>query len=418
MTASPRNPAPRIRAMDVLRGCAVLGILWMNITAFALPQNAYFNPAVAGTPSAADIAAWAVSLIFIDGKMRGLFALLFGASMLLLIDREEMAGRDGRRAQIIRAGLLVVLGCAPLFLLLWGDILRVYALVSLFALLFVNLEPFALVKRALLFFFFQFLLCATFIASLYLWGHAAADPGATGMMRDGYLTFMAALSDPASPSTQAEIATYRGGFATILQHKLIGVPGDWLWGFLFTAFETMGFMLLGMAMLKGGFLTSHWDADQYRRTARHCFLIGVPPMAALALWVALSGFAPLPAYGVALAWSLPFRIPLTVGWAALILWLAARHRDHPLVARLAAAGRLTLSNYLATSLVMTALFYGWGLGLFAKLPPAALPLFVLAGWAAMLVWSKPYADRFALGPAEWLWRSLINGRSQKIRKSD
>ncbi|MEC3911769.1 DUF418 domain-containing protein [Sphingobium sp. CR2-8] len=413
MTASPRIPA-----MDVLRGCAVLGILWMNITAFALPQNAYFNPAVAGPPSPADIAAWAVSLIFIDGKMRGLFALLFGASMLLLIDREEMAGRDGRRAQMIRSGWLFVIGCAHFLLLWWGDILRVYALVGLFALLFVGLEPFALVKRALLFFLAQFLLVAAFIASLYLWGHAAAAPGADLPLREGYATFMAALSDPASPTTQAEIATYRSGFGAIIQHKLVGLPGEWLWGFLFTAFETMGFMLLGMAMLKGGFLIGRWDAEQYRRTARHCFLIGVPPMAALALWVAWSGFAPLPAYGVALAWSLPFRIPLTVGWAALILWLVARHRTHPLVDRLAAAGRLALSNYLATSLVMTAIFYGWGLGLFAHLPPALLPLFVLGGWVMMLAWSKPYAARFAMGPVEWLWRSLIHGRPQKIRKSD
>ena len=413
MTASSRIPA-----MDILRGCAVMAIMWMNITAFALPQNAYFNPAVAGAPSAADIAAWAVSLIFVDGKMRGLFALLFGASMLLLIDREEMAGRDGRRAQMVRAGWLFLLGCAHFFLLWWGDILRVYALVSLFALLFVHLEPFALVKRAMLFFLFQFLLVATFIASLYLWGHAAAAPGATGAMREGYAVFMAALSDPASPATQADILIYRGSFVGILQHKLTGLPGDWLWGFLFTAFETTGFMLLGMAMLKGGFLTGNWDAEQYRRTARHCFLIGVPPMTALALWVVVDGFAPLPAYGTALAWSLPFRIPLTVGWAALILWLAARHRGHPLIDRLAAAGRLTLSNYLATSLVMTALFYGWGLGLYAQVPPAALPLFVLGGWAAMLAWSKPYATRFALGPAEWLWRSLVRGQPQKIRKSD
>lgn len=413
MTASPRIPA-----MDVLRGCAVLGILWMNITAFALPQNAYFNPAVAGPPSAADIAAWAASLIFVDSKMRGLFALLFGASMLLLIDREEMAGRDGRRAQMIRSGWLFVLGSAHFLLLWWGDILRVYALVGLFAMLFVNLEPLALVKRAMLFFLAQFLLCAAFIASLYLWGSAAAVPGAGAALREGYAAFMAALSDSASPATQAEIATYRGSFATILQHKLIGLPGEWLWGFLFTAFETAGFMLLGMAMLKGGFLTGNWDAEQYRRTARHCFLIGLPPMAALALWVALRGFAPLPAFGTALAWSLPFRIPLTVGWAALILWLLARHPGHPLADRLAAAGRLTLSNYLGTSLVMTAIFYGWGLGLFAHVPPAALLLFVLGGWLLILVWSKPYADRFALGPAEWLWRSLVRGRPQKIRKSD
>ncbi|QGP78792.1 DUF418 domain-containing protein [Sphingobium sp. CAP-1] len=407
----------RIPAMDVLRGCAVMGILWMNITAFALPQNAYFNPAVSGWRGAGDIAFWAISLLLVDGKMRGLFALLFGASMLLLIDREEMAGRDGRRTQMVRSGWLFLLGCAHFFLLWWGDILRVYGLVSLFALLFAGQEPLDLVKRAFLCFLLQFLLVATFIASLYLWSHAAAAPGAGAGMREGFVSFMAALSDPASPATQAEIATYRTGFGAILQMKLAAFPGEWLWGFLFTAFETLGFMLLGMAMLKGGFLTGGWDAEQYRRTARHCFLIGLPPMIALALWVGLSGFAPLTTYGVALAWSLPFRIPLTVGWAALILWLLARHRGSPWIDRIAAAGRMTLSNYLGTSLIMTALFYGWGAGLFAHVRPALLPLFILPVWGIMLLWSKPYANRFAMGPAEWLWRSLSAGKPQKIRKS-
>ncbi|BBD97470.1 DUF418 domain-containing protein [Sphingobium amiense] len=409
--------AARIPAMDVLRGCAVMGILWMNVTAFALPQSAYFNPVVAGALSAGDIAFWAVSLILVDGKMRGLFALLFGASMLLLIDREEMAGRDGRRTQTIRSGWLFVIGCLHFFLLWWGDILRVYAIVGLFALLFVGLEPLALVKRAFLCFLLQFLLVGAFIAGLYLWSHAATAPDAAAATRDGFATFMATLSDSASPATQAEIATYRGSFTGIVAMKAAAFPGEWVWGFLFNAFETLGFMLLGMAMLKGGFLTGSWDTEQYRRTARHCFLIGAPPMAALAIWVWWSGFAPLVSYGVALAWSLPFRIPLTVGWAALTLWMLARHRDSGMVARIAAAGRMSLSNYLLSSLMMAAMFYGWGFGLFAQVRPALLPLFVLLGWAVMLLWSKPWAERFALGPAEWLWRSLSSGQTQKIRKS-
>ena len=409
--------AARIPAMDVLRGCAVMGILWMNVTAFALPQSAYFNPAVAGDLSGGDIAFWATSLILVDGKMRGLFALLFGASMLLLIDKEEMAGRDGRRTQMIRSGWLFVIGCLHFFLLWWGDILRVYAIVSLFALLFVGLEPLALMKRAFLCFLLQFLTVSAFIASLYLWGHAAAAPDAADATREGFATFMATLSDPASPAAQAEIATYRGTFTDILAMKAADFPGEWVWGFLFNAFETLGFMLLGMAMLKGGFLTGNWDAEQYRRTARHCFLIGLPPMMGLAAWVWASGFAPLASYGVALAWSLPFRIPLTVGWAALILWALARHRGSRLAGRIAAAGRMALSNYLFTSLMMAAIFYGWGLGWFAQVRLSLLPLFVLMGWATILLWSQPWADRFALGPIEWLWRSLSSGQTQKIRKS-
>lgn len=401
MTASARIPA-----MDILRGCAVMGILWMNIIAFSQPQTAYFNPVAAGPLSTGDIAFWLVSLLLFDGKMRGLFALLFGASMLLLIDREEMAGRDGARAQKVRAGWLFVIGLAHYLLLWWGDILMVYAVVSLIALLFVRQEPMALVKSAFLLFLLQFLLVAGFIGSLYAWSHAAAAPDATTALRQGFASFMTGLSDPASPAIQAEIATYRSGFGAILAHKLSGFPGQWLWSLMFTGLETLGFMLLGMAMLKGGFLAGRWNVEQYWRTARHCFLIGLPPMIALACWVIASGFAPLPAFGTALAWSFPFRIPLTVGWASLILWVVARFGSHPLLARCAAAGRLTLSNYLATSLIMCAIFYGWGLGLFGHVRIAMLPLFILPTWAVMLLWSPSWNARFGQGPMERLWRAL------------
>ncbi|MFZ2998233.1 DUF418 domain-containing protein [Sphingobium sp.] len=416
MTA-PMSASARIPAIDVLRGCAVMGILWMNITAFALPQPAYFDPAASGHTGVADIAFWCVSLALVDGKMRALFAMLFGASMLLLIDREEMAGRDGTRTHLIRVGWLFVIGLAHYLLLWWGDILMVYAIVGVAALSFVRRPPMALVKTAFFFFLLHFLLVAGFMASIYAWHHSAAAPDASAATRESYAAFIASLTDPTSPAILTEIATYRSGFATIFLHKIGHFPGEWFWGFLFTGLDTLGFMLLGMAMLKGGFLTGRWSADQYWRTARHCFLIGLLPMAALATWVIASGFDALPAYGTALAWSFPFRIPLAVGWASLILWLLTRHRDHPMVPRIAAAGRLALSNYLATSLVMTALFDGWGLGLFGHVRPALLPLFILPGWAAMLFWSLPWSRRFALGPAEWLWRSLCNGRPQKIRKS-
>src|SRR5690606_24469867 len=181
-------------------------------------------------------------------------------------------------------------------------------------------------------------LCVAFLLSLYSWSHAASAPGTAADIRDGFTHFIAPYSDPHSIAVHAETATYGSGFVDIVRHRLAGYPGQWFWSFLFTALETLGFMLLGMAMLKGGFLTGRWSAEQYWRTARHCFLIGLPPMAALALWVVLSRFAVLPALGSMMAWSFPFRIPLTVGWAALILWLLAGRGQSRITSAIAAAG--------------------------------------------------------------------------------
>ena len=118
----------------------------------------------------------------------------------------------------------------------------------------------------------------------------------------------------------------------------------------------------------------------------------------------------------ALAWSLPFDVILTIGWAALIMLVAKRHSASSATARVGAAGRMAFTNYLMTSIVMTTIFYGYGLALYGEVGRAALYLFVFGMWAAMLLWSKPWLDRFHYGPLEWLWRSLSRFKPQPMRK--
>jgi uncharacterized protein len=77
---------------------------------------------------------------------------------------------------------------------------------------------------------------------------------------------------------------------------------------------------------------------------------------------------------------------------------------------------MALSNYLGSTIVATTIFYGYGLGLFGMLGRADLYIVVAGIWAAILLWSKPWLDRFAYGPFEWLWRSLARGALQPFRR--
>ena len=103
-------------------------------------------------------------------------------------------------------------------------------------------------------------------------------------------------------------------------------------------------------------------------------------------------------------------------WAALIILWVKRGGVSALRDRVAAAGRMAFSNYLATSVVMTSIFYGYGLNLFGEVGRAALWLFVLGMSGLMLLWSKPWLDRFHYGPLEWVWRSLARWELQPMRK--
>ena len=416
--APPSPAAPqRFLSLDATRGFAVMGILLLNIIAFAMPEEAYVNPTAWGGNGVADRLSWFIDFTLFDGKFRGLFSLMFGASALLVMERAEEGGRDGRAAHLNRIFWLFVFGCLHFTLLWWGDILRIYAVLGLVLLMFREHEPLSLVKAAFLCFLIHFAIAVGIVLTGYMFQHQATLPHAAPDAVASWTNMRQGFGAPDAATVGRELALHRGPFAGLAAHQLAKLPGDILNGVMLAGFDTLGFMLIGMAMLKSGFLTGQWPREQYGRTARHCFTIGLPPMIALGIWAWASGFAVLPTFGSFYAWSFPFRIPLVVGYAALFQWLIAAHRDHWAIARVAAAGRAAFSNYLGTSILMAFCFYGWGLGLYGRVARVELIAFVLLAWAIMLLWSKPWLDRFAYGPFEWLWRCLSRRRLEPLLRA-
>jgi uncharacterized protein len=97
---------------------------------------------------------------------------------------------------------------------------------------------------------------------------------------------------------------------------------------------------------------------------------------------------------------------MALGYLAALLLLWPRIAQTAAGRRIAAAGRCAFTNYIGTTILMTALFSGWGLGLGGVLPRGWVVLFVPLGWAAMLAWPEAWLARFGIGPLEGLWRRL------------
>jgi len=128
---TPSTP-PRIRALDALRGLAVIGIVGMNVHAFALPGPAYYNPLSFGGTMAVDRWVWLVSFVFIEDKFRTLFAMLFGAGCLILLEKGGSAKGTGHwRAHFARMAVLFIIGLIHATLLASNDVLRAYAIAGL-----------------------------------------------------------------------------------------------------------------------------------------------------------------------------------------------------------------------------------------------------------------------------------------------
>nr|WP_184022153.1 DUF418 domain-containing protein [Sphingobium boeckii] len=414
----PPSPPVRHLTLDALRGIAVMGILAMNIIAFSMPQPAYINPLAWGGTSAADLGMWAVNFILVDGKMRGLFSLLFGASMLLVIDGAEAKGLSGGFIHARRMLWLMIFGLIHLYLIWYGDILFLYAVVGLIAYGFSHKDAPALLRLGIGLILTSFVFWAIMGVALIFMQHGAMAADASAGQIASYRGMIASIGAPDTAPIHHEIEIYRGSYTQILANSLapdnIDAP---LTTLLLTGLETLGLMLIGMALLRNGFLTGQWSRSQYRSVAIRAYLCGLPPMIALCLWCLASGFDPVTTFNAVLVWSTPFRIIMVIAHAALALSIILARPQSRLLRRIAAAGRVAFTNYLGTSIAMTALFYGYGLGLFGHVSRFHVYGFVLIGWAVMLWWSKPWLERFAYGPLEWLWRSLARGKIQSMRRT-
>ncbi|WP_379486995.1 DUF418 domain-containing protein [Novosphingobium soli] len=400
--AAPR-PAPRLPTLDLIRGVAVLGILAINIAGFAGPMVGTTTPNLPVAASPADEAAWAFGFLLFEGKMRALFSLLFGAGLVLFWERAEASGRNGDVLQLRRLTWLLVFGVLHYLLLWWGDILFVYALCGIAALLLRPLRSRALLALALGLYY-----------GWHVWGMldaAAAIEAETaarqGTASPGQLALVAQRMGPIRAWAAQELREATMGYFQLLQVKLSERP---LWQVQMAsgAFsETLPLMLIGMVCYRRGFFDGRLPRKRLAEIAIACTLAALVLTAMFLGWAWPRHFPPI-AMGAALAWGLAMPHLLGgVGYAGLLALAAPRLARTALGARLIAAGRMAFSNYLLTSLVMTFAFYGWGLGLYGRVPEREQWLFVLGGWALMLGWSGPWLRRFRRGPLEWLWRCLV-----------
>jgi uncharacterized protein len=405
------EPGPRIVTLDVVRGFAVMGILAMNIVAFAMPFQAYFNPFAYGMESVADYYSWLFNFIFIDGRMRGLFSFLFGASTLLVIERARAAGESPAQIHYMRMFWLALFGLAHFYFIWFGDILFLYAIAGLLLFFFRNVGIRALIIWGVSLLVIQMLV----EGSPYFMYLGATAPNADPELVRSWQELDGEFTAPAGQALADKMAMFRGPWMGLVNDRLFESTWEPIGGLLFFIWETLAYMLFGMAALKSGFFKGEWAPARYRKYALVGLLIGLPGYALIAWWLSRVGISTENTFLYQFAGTVPFRPFVIVAYASLVILLA--RRGGALIERVGAAGRAAFTNYLGTSILMTTLFYGYGLGLYGTLSRIELWIVVVAMWTVMLLWSKPWLDRFRYGPFEWLWRSLARMRPQSMRKA-
>jgi uncharacterized protein len=427
-TLAPVQQTDRIEALDILRGIAVLGILLMNIVGFGLPW-AYDNPTVAGGMDPPNYWAWVVPTVFFEGTMRGIFSLLFGASIVLLTDRMEQSGAGLKTADVYFRRMLWMMffGVIHWALLLWiGEILFAYSIGGLLLFAFRKMAPRLMLEIAAALLFtsvgssivsHQSLIDASAAAEV------AESAKATGLKLSkeqheaikGWNKQVSAFS-PKADDLMPIMDIHEGSYINAVVEQF-PMSYEFQWTHLpwWLFFDMISFMLIGMAFLKTGVLSGGKSARFYAMMMLGGYAVGLP----LNYWELQifqhSGFSLLGVSQAGISYEIS-RLAMVIGHLGLFLSIIRGRWLKPAQRALAATGQMALSNYIGQTLMCTALFFGFGFGMFNQLERHELFYVVAAIWALELAWSSIWLKHFRFGPLEWLWRSLTYWQRQPMRR--
>ena len=382
--------------------------------------------------SPADQATWATIQIIWEGTQRCLLEFLFGAGMMVLTARAmEPTGPVAIADLYYRRNLwLLAFGLFDVFVLLWpGDILHIYALAALFLFPFRKLGPKLLVGLGCGFALFTAiggltsyvprvqLVAAVHAAEAKQAAHqplVAADRTALADWQKRVAKIGKGIPDQKKHEAE-EAKAHTGGivaYATFLQgawvHFIFG-KGTTLMG----VFEAFCAMLIGIALWKWGVIQGQRSTRFYAVLTLLAYGFGIT-----ARWIGvgeITTFAPIPKT----IWMTSefARLAVGLGHVGLVNLLVRSTVGRAIVLPFRAAGQVAFSAYFCEQIIgIQLLFAPYGLNLWGRWGWAGLAAVATGVIVVLLIAANLWVRAFAMGPFEWLWRSLAYVEWQPFRR--
>lgn len=392
---SPVTGGERVLDLDVLRGFAILGILLVNVMVFSGTWGLGPAEEYTGAPGADQILGLLV-FTFAEGKFINTLAFLFGVGFTLQAMRARKCGLSSKRLLLRRMLVLGLIGIVHAVLIWSGDILLSYALLGVVLTAFFNRRAKTLLIWAVC--LLGVMVLPLTVVALGLAGSGAGSAGAAG---SGGVAVIEEVE-------RSAMAAYNSGsYARMVLQRLREIALFAIAG-LIMAPALLAMMLAGSAVARSG-IVEHLDSQRalIRRAAVAGLGVGIP------LNILYSGSLVVDPHGAGAAgvaglvcW-LVGAPTLAVGYMAALTLLVQSNFAPATLQRVAAVGRLALTNYLTQSVVMTSIFYGFSIyGRIGLIPAMSIALALLA---VQLLVSPMYFRHFSHGPVEWLWRRFTYG---------
>lgn len=451
-TATEPDGAPRLASLDILRGIAILGILFMNINGMGGALLMMWEDVWRYGHSPADEVALFLRNVFADGTARCMLEMLFGVGMVILTDRAAgrvAAANQEPRWQTTRERLfgpwpvmrdyywrnlvLLVFGLIHVFVLLWpGDILHSYGIAAMVAFLFRRLGPKMLLALGLSLALMQLVGGSmSYVAATQERAEVAAVEARQAAGRAASADDRATLARAADREAQRADARREAAAWMAREDRARGAAtgglrewagAEWamfLWfeGMLLEplwVLEAAATMLIGAALFRWGIIQGDRSRRFYLGLGLACYAFGIASRALSTLRELADSDAPTITWATMEA----ARIAMTVGHISAVHLLLGSALGARLLRPFEAAGRTALTLYICQTLICLWLLYA----------PFALGLYGTQGWmgwmltavvvdAGLLIAANWYVRHYRIAPVEWAWRSIVAGRRLPLRRA-
>jgi len=410
---APVSASERIGSLDVLRGFALLGIFLMNIEWLGGRPLVMVQQGLDADLRGLDRAVGWIVYTFIQGKFWTLFAMLFGMGFALMQDRAERAGRSFVELYLRRTVGLLGIGLVHALLLWAGDILFSYAIAAFALLLFFRNTP---VHRLWKWGVGLYATLFVLVLAYSLVARMAPTAFAPDTTEPTHQQEQAKLQTEAAAEAQAYA---HGSYREATRQRVKYFAGHAMpMSFVFAPLA-LGMFLIGAWLLRSGAIV---QPAQHLRLFRRLAFVGLPigwGMAVLSAAIHPSFDWSGDPHGSETAMTLMMLagLPISLGYASVIVLLMQQPRWAARLAWLAPAGRMALTNYLLQSAIGTMVFYGYGWGLWGQVSRAWQVMGVLVVFAMQVYVSRWWLLHFRYGPIEWLWRGVTYLKLPPLRRA-
>lgn len=373
----------RIESIDILRGMSIIGILFMNIVGFHM--NEVYTDPLMYFESPLDQLLYKLNIIFIHNSFYPIFAFLFGFGLAIMAENITRRGDNFIPILYRRVIALLVFGLLHGFFIFYGDILNVYAVLGLVAIIFLLLPNLiTLITAVFLVVIYMFKSFPIMISVFMQPDFFGKDFFGFEQSQNEWIRVM--TSGDLGKVLQYNQDFFYMGFAAINPDTTIAY-----------CLSIMPFILIGMFVKR---------ANLFKTIVENKITMIVLSLVFAVLGIVLKYL--MIAYEINAGASGEYiyygGVLLSISYIIWVTLLTENSTMKKLFTPFQLMGKMSFTLYIMQSVLMFIIFYVFKQ--YAQLSIAEVYLVAFAIVIFQIVFTTLYFKKFKQGPLEWIWRKI------------